>query len=108
MWISFVHVGASCIVLLYFASPVPAFCMCHAVTTSSQLVGLRAELQKKRAEVSKHGPGQKGIAGREREAIRPKVFSASNAGVSGRAARDQEQHQVEERTEEKARSVILL
>lgn len=72
----------------------------------SGLVGLRAELQKKRAEASKYGPGQRGVAGRPREAVRPKAFSASNAGVSGRAARDEEQHQLEERTEEKSRQVL--
>ncbi|KAG0724637.1 Coiled-coil domain-containing protein 174 [Chionoecetes opilio] len=70
------------------------------------LVGLRAELQKKRAEASKHGPDPRGRAGREREAVQPKVITASNAGVSGRAARDEEQHQAEKRTEEKTRQSL--
>ncbi|XP_045123374.1 coiled-coil domain-containing protein 174-like isoform X1 [Portunus trituberculatus] len=72
----------------------------------SGLVGLRAELQKKRAEASKFGTGQRGAAGREKEAARPKASSASNPGVASRAARDEEQHQAEQRNEEKSRNAL--
>lgn len=70
------------------------------------MIGLRAELQKKRAEASKFGTGQRGAAGREKPAARPKASSASNPGVASRAARDEEQHQAEQRTEDKARQVL--
>lgn len=63
-------------------------------------------MQKKRDEASKHTQGQR-VSGRAKEAVRPKAFSSSNAGVSARAAKDEEQRQAEERTEEKARSVML-
>uniref|UniRef100_A0A0P4W227 CCDC174 alpha/beta GRSR domain-containing protein n=1 Tax=Scylla olivacea TaxID=85551 RepID=A0A0P4W227_SCYOL len=72
----------------------------------SGLIGLRAELQKKRAEASKFGTGQRGAASRERKPAQPKGSSASNPGVTSRAARDEEQHQAEQRTEEKTRHAL--
>lgn len=69
---------------------------------------MRAELQRKRLEASRHAPGQRHVTGKEKHAVRPKSFSSSNAGVHARASRDEEQQQAEERTEEKTRSVALL
>ncbi|XP_042893183.1 coiled-coil domain-containing protein 174-like [Penaeus japonicus] len=74
----------------------------------SGLVGLRAELQKKRAEASKFGVGQKGIPRQDaaKQSRSAKSFNISNAGVIARAAKDREQIEEEKVTEEKARSIL--
>lgn len=74
----------------------------------SGLVGLRAELQKKRAEASKFGAGQKGIPRQDaaKQSRSTKSFNITNAGVIARAAKDREQMEEEKITEEKARSIL--
>lgn len=74
----------------------------------SGLVGLRAELHKKRAEACKYGAGQKGLLKRdlEKQSKKTTSFHTSNAGVSARAERDREQLEEEKVTQEKARSIL--
>lgn len=74
----------------------------------SGLVGLRAELHKKREEASKFGVGQRGQPGRDRGKLikTSKSFESSNAGVSSRDARDKEQLEEERLTQDKARTIL--
>lgn len=62
-------------------------------------------MQKKRAEASKFGVGQKGIPRQDaaKQSRSAKSFNISNAGVIARAAKDREQIEEEKVTEEKAR-----
>ncbi|XP_042218445.1 coiled-coil domain-containing protein 174-like [Homarus americanus] len=73
----------------------------------SGLVGLRAELHKKRAEASKFGAGQKGQTKRDGGKQKKSTsFQSFNAGVSDRDARDKQQQEEETITQEKSRSML--
>ncbi|XP_045592208.2 coiled-coil domain-containing protein 174 isoform X1 [Procambarus clarkii] len=74
----------------------------------SGLIGLRAELHKKREEASRFGARQRGLPSRDgdKPTIKSKTLKSSNPGVNARAARDEEQLEEEKITEEKARSIL--
>ncbi|XP_066982708.1 coiled-coil domain-containing protein 174-like [Macrobrachium rosenbergii] len=83
-----------------FAVPIP-------IKELNSLVGLRAELHKKRVEASKHGAVQKGSTRKkDQKPSKSNSFNYHNAGVAIRDIKDKLQEKEEAQSDEKVRSML--
>ncbi|KAK7086354.1 hypothetical protein SK128_000263, partial [Halocaridina rubra] len=73
----------------------------------SDLVGLRAELQKKKAEASKHGGGKKGIPKRQVDKLqKPSSFNIKNADIALNYEKSRDPEKEETPSEETIKGIL--